>query len=138
MASCVAVIGKENSPLYIACVQPEQELGYHYSLHTSLDVIEEKLSSTNKGNEHRDLYLGVLYCTEHQKVFGYVTNTKIKFVIIVDTSNANLRDNETRQMFRKLHIAYTNVMSNPFYVPSTKINSNKFSAVASTILAKHS
>ena len=24
MASCVAVIGKENSPLYIACVQPEQ------------------------------------------------------------------------------------------------------------------
>ncbi len=24
MASCVAVIGKENSPLYIACSNPEQ------------------------------------------------------------------------------------------------------------------
>eukprot|EP00088_Acartia_fossae_P054824 TRINITY_DN632_c0_g1_i1.p1 TRINITY_DN632_c0_g1~~TRINITY_DN632_c0_g1_i1.p1 ORF type:complete len:141 (+),score=9.83 TRINITY_DN632_c0_g1_i1:43-465(+) len=140
MASCVAVIGKENSPLYIACITPEQELGFHYSLHTSLDFIEEKLSSTNKGNDHRDLYLGLLYSTEHQRIFGYVTNTKIKFVIIVnvDATNTNLRDNETRQMFRKLHVAYTNVMSNPFYTPSTRINSNKFAAVANSILAKQS
>ena len=32
----------------------------------------------------RDLYLGLLYSTEHQRIFGYVTNTKIKFVIIVN------------------------------------------------------
>ena len=39
----------------------------------------------------RDLYLGTLYSTEHQKVFGYVTNTRVKFIIIVDNSNTNLR-----------------------------------------------
>ena len=132
MAVCVAVIGKENSPLYIrwycfdidlllvmekpplrswisfanlvlsSCADPAQELTFHYSLHTSLDVIEEKLSASNKaaGSDQRELYLGALNSSEHQKVFGYVTNTRIKFVIIVDSSNTSLRDNETRQMFR--------------------------------------
>jgi hypothetical protein len=30
-----------------------QELSFHYSLHTSLDVVEEKLSSLNKSNDLR-------------------------------------------------------------------------------------
>jgi len=134
MAVCVAVIGKENSPLFISCLNPDQELGYHYNLHTSLDVIEEKLSNSNRSNEHRDLYMGALYTTEHLKVFGYVTNTKIKFIIIVDSSNTNMRDNEPRQMFRKLHIAYANVMANPFYAPATKITSKKFNSVINSLL----
>jgi hypothetical protein len=44
------------------------------------------------------------------------------------------RDNETRQMFRKLHMAYTNVMSNPFYVPGEPIQSKKFEAVVHSIM----
>ena len=28
--------------------------------------------------------------------YGYVTNTKVKFVIVVESSNTNLRDNEIR------------------------------------------
>lgn len=138
MAVCIAVIGKDNSPLYIKCANPEQELTFHYSLHTSLDVVEEKVTQSNtnnKGsNDNRELYLGSLYSTEHQKVFGYVTNTKIKFVIIVDSSSTSLRDNETRQMFRKLHAAYTNIMANPFYVPGDKIFSNKFDTVVKNIM----
>ena len=138
MAVCVAVIGKENSPLYIrwycfdidlllvmekpplrswisfanlvlsSCADPAQELTFHYSLHTSLDVIEEKLSASNKaaGSDQRELYLGALNSSEHQKVFGYVTNTRIKFVIIVDSSNTSLRDNETRQMFRLVYFIF--------------------------------
>jgi len=39
----------------------------------------------------RDLFLGSLHSTEHQKIFGYVTNTKIKFIIIVESSNTALR-----------------------------------------------
>ena len=30
------------------------------------------------------------------QVFGYVTNTNIKFIVVVDASNATLRDNEIR------------------------------------------
>jgi hypothetical protein len=37
-------------------------------------------------------------------------------------------------MFRKLHMAYTNVMSNPFYGPGDRIQSKKFEAVVHSIL----
>jgi len=138
MAVCVAVIGKDNSPLYIKCTNPDQELAFHYSLHTSLDVVEEKIAITGQSAktaaDNRELYLGSLYSTEHQKVFGYVTNTKIKFIIIVDSSSTSLRDNETRQMFRRLHTAYTNVMANPFYTPGNRIQSNKFDTVVKSIM----
>ena len=57
-------------------------------------------------------------------------------MIIVDASNTSLRDNEIRQMFRKLHIAYTQLMSNPFYVPGEEIKSKKFEAVVQGLMAK--
>ena len=44
------------------------------------------------------------------------------------------RDNETRQMFRKIHVAYTNVMSNPFYTPGSKIESKLFNATINSLL----
>ena len=85
--------------------------------------------------QSRDLYLGTLFATEKQKVYGYVTNTRIKFILIVDSSNAtSLRDNEIRQMFRKLHTAYTNVIANPFFTPGQSIASTKFDVSVKTIL----
>ena len=35
------------------------------------------------------------------QVFGYVTNTNIKFIVVVDASNATLRDNEIRFVEQK-------------------------------------
>ena len=67
-------------------------------------------------------------------IFSLLT-FQIKFIIIVDSSNASLRDNEIRQMFRKLHTAYTQLMSNPFYVPGDPISSPKFSTIVKSILA---
>ena len=69
------------------------------------------------------------------QVFGYVTNTNIKFIVVIDASNATLRDNEIRQMFRKLRDGYTNVLWNPFYLPGTKIESKKFDAVVASLMA---
>jgi len=140
MAVCVAVIGKENNPLYISCAKQEQELSLHFTVHTSLDVADEKLNTvagaktSSAATDNRELYLGSLYVSEHQKVYGYATNTKIKFVIVVDNSNTTLRDNEIRQMFRKLHTAYTNVVANPFFTPGECISSKKFDTTARSIM----
>uniref|UniRef100_A0A8D1VEV7 Trafficking protein particle complex subunit 2-like protein n=1 Tax=Sus scrofa TaxID=9823 RepID=A0A8D1VEV7_PIG len=124
MAVCVAVIAKENYPLYIRSVPTENELQFHYMLHTSLDVVDEKISAMGKALvDQRELYLGLLYPTEDYKVYGYVTNSKVKFVMVVDSSNTALRDNEIRSMFRKLHSSYTDVMCNPFYTPGDRIQS---------------
>ena len=35
--------------------------------------------------------------------YGYVTNTKIKFVIVVESSNTALRDNEIRSVGRSMY-----------------------------------
>ena len=151
MAVCIAVLDRNSTPLALSTNDPSKELSFHYVVHTSIDVIEEKCNLSNTpgvsktsaatvpGNsaldQARDLYLGVLYSTEAHKVFGFVTNTKIKFIIIVDSSNTTLRDNEIRQMFRKLHIAYTNLLSNPFYVPGTSIESKKFFSIIESLMA---
>ena len=78
--------------------------------------------------------------------YGYVTNTKIKIVIIIDSTNSLLRDNEIRavsiiiaisklwlcewedsslfsvlKLFRKLHNSYSELISDPFYTPGDPI-----------------
>ncbi|KAF4524886.1 hypothetical protein B566_EDAN015542, partial [Ephemera danica] len=62
-------IGKDNSPKYISCLNPNLELQFHYKVHTSLDVVEEKLSAVGKASgDVRELYLGLLYSTEEHKM----------------------------------------------------------------------
>ncbi|KAJ9599329.1 hypothetical protein L9F63_010196 [Diploptera punctata] len=136
MAVCVAVIGKENAPKYVSCLNPDLELQFHYKVHTSLDVVEEKLTSVGKtSGDVRELYLGLLFSSEEHKIFGYVTNTKIKFIIVVESSNTLLRDNEVRTMFRRLHAVYTDVVCNPFYIPGDPITSKIFNTTVKNIMA---
>jgi len=141
MAVCVGVIAKENYPLYIRCApNAEDQIKFHFQVHTSLDVIEDKISNAGKSSsvaapDSRDFYLGQLYPAEDYRVYGYVTNTKVKFVIVVEASNTQLRDNDVRSMFRKLHNAYTDVICNPFHVPGDQVISKNFDqAVASMIV----
>ncbi|XP_011256475.2 trafficking protein particle complex subunit 2-like protein [Camponotus floridanus] len=127
MAACVAVIGKDNSPKYIKCADEASALQFHYKVHTSIDIIEEKLNVGNKTTvDIRDLYLGLLFATEEYKIYGYATNTKIKFVIVLQSSNVSLRDNEVKMIFKKLHAAYSNAVCNPFYIPGDQITSKSF------------
>ncbi|KAK0149298.1 Trafficking protein particle complex subunit 2-like protein [Merluccius polli] len=139
MAVCIAVIAKENYPLYIRSVPMQNELKFHYTVHTSLDVVEEKISAAGKAMaDQRELYLGLLYPTEDYKVYGYVTNSKVKFVIVVDSSNTSLRDNEIRSMFRKLHNSFTDVMCNPFYNPGDPVQSKAFDSMVSGMMVQAS
>ncbi|XP_050545058.1 trafficking protein particle complex subunit 2-like protein [Daktulosphaira vitifoliae] len=132
MALCVAVVSKENAPKYVASLNPDDELEIQYEIHSSIDFVEEKLKTGKK--DMRELYLGLLYSTENHKIYGYVTNTKVKFFVVIDASNLTLRDNEIRFMFRKLHTAYTDLMCNPFYIPGEYITSENFDKIAKGIL----
>ncbi|XP_026804154.1 trafficking protein particle complex subunit 2-like protein [Rhopalosiphum maidis] len=136
MALCVAVVSKENAPKYVTSLNPEDELQIQYEIHSSIDFVEEKLKTGKK--DMRDLYLGLLYSTEDHKIYGYVTNTKVKFFVVIDSGNLLLRDNEIRFMFRKLHTAYTDLMCNPFYIPGDYITSENFNKVARGILTGNS
>ncbi|VFV17908.1 trafficking protein particle complex [Lynx pardinus] len=59
-----------NYPLYIRSAPTENELKFHYMVHTSLDVVDEKISAMGKALvDQRELYLGLLYPTEDYKVY---------------------------------------------------------------------
>lgn len=62
----------QNYPLFIKTIPTENELKFYYTVHTSLDVVEEKISSVGKNaNDLRELYLGLLYPTEDYKVYPF-------------------------------------------------------------------
>ncbi|KYQ92354.1 trafficking protein particle complex subunit 2-like protein [Tieghemostelium lacteum] len=124
---CVAIIGKGNNPLFIqefaTGLTDENKLKLHYIVHCSLDIIEDKPGNTKKLSS--ELYLGLLYPTEDYKVYGYITNSKIKFfVVVLDTSD--IKDSDFKIFFKRLQNLYINTTSNPFYKPNTKIESTKF------------
>jgi len=54
----------------------EKDLKFLYTVHTSLDVVEEKISSVAKStNDLRELYLGLLYPTEDYRVYPFSVPT---------------------------------------------------------------
>ena len=122
---------------------------YHYIAHTSLDVIEEKgelkkkeknrfflsndkikiitkkqkVNTKNNTKKNNENYLGLLFPTEDYNVYGYITNTQIKFVLVVDDNNDS---KSIKNMFVQLHNHYVDMVMNPFYKTGGKITSQIF------------
>ena len=107
-----------------------------------------------------DQYIGFLFPTDEGKVYGYVTCTKIKFIVIIDDgatvgsgnggagvgsgsgasgsgAHQEVKESTIRSLFKKIHEEYTNIVSNPFYDPSQKMTSKeidkKFKEICSGI-----
>jgi len=95
---------------------------------------KERVKKKNKGDK-LDKYLGLLYPTEDYKVYGYITNTNVK-MIIVTTENANPKDPDLRMFFTNFHKLYVNAASNPFYESNTKIDSPSFVKALTTLATK--
>ena len=53
MAVAIAILTKENCPLYLTCEDSEDSLKMNFLVHTSIDVIEEKLNCTKAANDPR-------------------------------------------------------------------------------------
>ncbi|CAL8072573.1 unnamed protein product [Calicophoron daubneyi] len=149
MAACIAVISDTNQLLYLRTADCPDPLFYHFKVHAALDVIEDKLTkrgvSGNPSHEQTEQYLGLLYPMEDHRLYGYVTNTQIKFVIIQESQRPifspdtqittpqamqHHRDVEVRSLFQRLHMAYVELVSCPFYTPRTPILRDKLPAAA--------
>lgn len=132
---CAAVVGQANNPLYLQAFEAsseEETLQFHHIVHCSLDAVEGKLSAPKRNpGEPSDCYLGMLYPTEEYKVFGYVSNTKIKFMLVL--SEPIPKDDELRHIFRRFHATYVDAASNPFYTINTALTSKSFDASVRTI-----
>mmetsp|Transcript_66019 Transcript_66019/g.130918 ORF Transcript_66019/g.130918 Transcript_66019/m.130918 type:complete len:150 (-) Transcript_66019:30-479(-) len=128
--SGVAVLGKENNPLYIrAHRQHADQLRFHYIVHTALDFLEDKVGAqrqagpaTPSGNtpSKHDCYLGLLYPIEEFRVYGYLSNSRIKLIAVSD--DEEVKDGEMKALFRRLHALYVDTVSNPFHTSDTELS----------------
>jgi hypothetical protein len=98
MIICVAIVGLQNNPLYIqSFTDGDDALKLHYIVHCSLDVIDERVNNPKKiGSTLNETYLGLLYPSENYKVYGYLTNTKVKFILV--TTDEDLKDADVRSV----------------------------------------
>uniref|UniRef100_A0AAV1UXP0 Trafficking protein particle complex subunit 2-like protein n=1 Tax=Peronospora matthiolae TaxID=2874970 RepID=A0AAV1UXP0_9STRA len=136
MIVCIAVMGAANSPLYIRTFgQESEDLGFHYIAHVSLDIIEEKLQNGGISSSKDDMYLGFLGPIEDQRVYGYVTNSSVKFVVLLQ--DASVREVELRSLLAEVHHLYVNAMSNPFAPLGERLSSQMFDKRVSNLVVQH-
>ncbi|VDD80176.1 unnamed protein product [Mesocestoides corti] len=130
-------------------------MSFHFRVYGSLDIIEDKLmvGSSKPSFNDKDAtnkYLGLLYTIEDYCIYGYVTNTNVKFVVVQEDPGtlADLPkggaavppDSKVKKTLESLHDAYLSLLSSPFYTPNTPIDpsespaAKKFEEVVDTLL----
>ncbi|QCE12431.1 hypothetical protein DEO72_LG10g3675 [Vigna unguiculata] len=99
MIVCVAVVGHQNNPLYIqSFTEADDALKLHHIVHCSLDVVDERVNNPKRsGPMLNETFLGLLYPIENYKVYGYLTNTKVKFILV--TTDLDVKDADNLVLF---------------------------------------
>ena len=69
--------------------------------------------------------------------YGYVSSTRVKFILIFEHStSASLKDPDIKILFQRLHQAYIDCVSNPFYEPNTQLKSKRFEQVVTGLMVQ--
>lgn len=71
------------------------------------------------------LYLGLLYPTEEHGVYGYITNTKIKLVVVT-AGDIEPSDNAVKQFLHQFHKLYIDTVCNPFHILGSPLTSHRY------------
>lgn len=79
-----------------------------------------------------DLSLGLLFSVEEYRVYGYITNTKVKFVVVLQDCS---QDVNLKQWFRDLHQLYIATVCNPFSDLGAAIQNPTFEANVGKLVA---
>ena len=123
----ISILGKDNNPLYIRAFGLHDQLRFHFIVHTALDFVEEKVAAQRQqvaqqtagaGVKH-DCYLGLLYPIEELRVYGYLTNCRVKLVAVLD--DEDVKEEQMKALFRRLHALYVDTVSNPFHAPDSEL-----------------
>ncbi|KAM0689584.1 hypothetical protein Q7P36_010455 [Cladosporium allicinum] len=132
--ACIGVIGRSNNPLHISLFPAtgpgyeaeRNKLEYSFMLNSCLDIFEARIPTKTIGHD-----FGLLHALDERiAMYGWVTNTGVKLVIVVDMEGRpatsagpgkaailGLKDRDLAPAFHALQTAYIRLLRNPFYVP---------------------
>ncbi|RMZ88368.1 hypothetical protein DV736_g4414, partial [Chaetothyriales sp. CBS 134916] len=125
--ACIGIIGKH------ARIKPQRaEIEMMFVLNSSLDIFDIRARAKTLDQD-----LGLLHpIDERLAAYGWLTNTGIKFIIVVDMLGRPIDDDESlpgggkpvyglrdaalKPAFRAVHTAYIQLLQNPFYTPQDR------------------
>ena len=109
LVACVAFIGARNDPLYFKSFSSEEQAKLQLAVYSSLDAVEVAVNESRSGGSttvggkpsSAENFLGLLFPFEDYKIFGYLTNTNVKIIVVV--RDVLLREDKVRELFKGLH-----------------------------------
>lgn len=110
-------------------------------IHAALDCLEEKVDSQNglmpvlKTNTQHPHWLGLLYEIDDdgQSVYGYITATNVKFLIMLSKGD-KLYENAVKDLLADIHQSYIAYVMNPFSNTGGAIDSRRFDDKLKTVV----
>mmetsp|Transcript_32723 Transcript_32723/g.37131 ORF Transcript_32723/g.37131 Transcript_32723/m.37131 type:complete len:230 (+) Transcript_32723:143-832(+) len=93
-----------------------------FVVHAALDRLEQLTQAPDNGKKtNKNNFVGLLLPIEETRVYGYVTNTQIKFILMVEddgpvdfNTQHNTIDVEIQRLFSNIHDSYIQDVMNPF------------------------
>ncbi|KAI8048293.1 Sedlin [Syncephalis plumigaleata] len=129
MSYYFSIVGTKDNPVYEAELgvpmsrpdvvvnkRDDQRHLNQFVAHSSLDVIEEMMWSTNA------LYLKTVDRYNDKTVSAYVTPSNMKLLLI----HENKTDDGVKNFLTECHELYIKMLLNPFYEPNMPIRSTAF------------
>lgn len=89
-----------------------------FVLNGALDSFDEAMASSAGRRTARKSYLGLLNLIDGFAVYGYLSNTLVKTVVVLDAEPNGFAvpsDTVTESFLRRLYFAYVETVSNPFF-----------------------
>jgi hypothetical protein len=132
----VALIGKQNEPLYFYCKDIETSENLHLQMiaHSALDVVEEKRKKALQAGSSMDMYFGLLFPIEDYRVYGMYSNNYNKLIVICDSSGPEFPN--MRDVIISLSQSFTGAMQNPFQELGKPLRSKRLDAAVATITSR--
>eukprot|EP00934_Nitzschia_sp_Nitz4_P003436 Nitzschia sp. Nitz4//scaffold2_size372955//158279//158885//NITZ4_000412-RA/size372955-snap-gene-0.78-mRNA-1//-1//CDS//3329546745//3426//frame0 len=140
----LAVVGKNHELLYhqtfsgtagedLADTDEEESTRLTFAMHAALDRLDQ-LSGPPPGKAWRKLassqgrspfFAGLLCPMDEMKLYGYVTSTQVKFILILEDEARPMED-EVQSLFQQIHNLYVAHLMNPFKALETSAMSPGF------------
>lgn len=130
--AAIGIVGKDNKPLLLRTKYDYLEEGKKdeterlkliIMLHSCLDLMDDR-QSHHPTSQHRDPFLGLLTQLENYKVYGLLSTTKTKVLLIISVSSTSLRETDVKGLLKQIHTFYIEgTTCNPFHIPGEKISS---------------
>jgi hypothetical protein len=145
--SLIAIIGKKDEPIYFWSEESDEEaLNLKQLAHGALDVVDERMETAKASQQDAkapafEPYLGKLMSSGDYEVFGYLSNTRIKVIVVCGMAyQSATEDGSPRNKNELMHTfvsnvygIYSNEVRNPLQPLNDLCRSDKFNEAIAAI-----